>query len=315
MADIPVHDTKTMAAVDVGTNTVRLLVVRGSKVSSAAIVEEAQQITRLGEGMERQLHDVPMQRTVAAIAGFVRRAQEFQPDRIAILATSAARRAENGSEFCRLVYKATGVMPQIISGRYEAELTVRGVLGAVPAGIENAVILDIGGGSTELVQVADSKVMKIKSLEIGAVTLTERFFHHTGPIPQTELARLGDFAKGVLEGLELTCPAIWVGTAGTITTLASLDQQMVQYDPKKINGYWLTAPKISRWLEVLATMTHDERKTLPGLEPGRADIIVAGAGLLEVIMKHFGQDRITVSDAGFREGIIYSLYDMQSQVT
>ncbi len=310
MADIPVHDTniQTVAAVDVGTNTVRLLVVRGDKYSSSTIIDQAQQTTRLGEGVtDRQIQDVPMRRTVAAIAGFVERAKTFQPDQIAILATSAARQAKNGAEFCRLVYQASGVMPEIISGVKEAELTVCGVLGAVPGAGENAVILDIGGGSTELVRVADGKIINIQSLEIGAVTLTERFFHHSGPIPQTELARLGDFAKGALEGLEISSPATWVGTAGTITTLASLDQQMVQYDPKKINGYRLS--EISRWLEVLATMSLEERKTLPGLEPGRADIIVAGVGLLEVIMKHFGQDHITVSDAGFREGIIYSLYE------
>lgn len=315
MADIPVHDTniQTMAAVDVGTNTVRLLVVRGEKFSSAAIVDQAQQITRLGELMrDRQIQDIPMRRTVAAIADFVKRAKAFQPVQIAILATSAARQAKNADEFCRLVYKATGVMPEIISGRYEAELTVRGVLGAVPEAGENSVILDIGGGSTELVRVADGKIIDILSMEIGAVTLTERFFRHSGPIPKTELAHMRDFAKVVLEESEFTCPATWVGTAGTITTLASLDQQMVQYDPKKINGYRLSAPEISRWLEVLAAMSLQTRKTLPGLEPDRADIIVAGAGLLEVIMKHFGQEHISISDAGFREGIIYSLYEMQS---
>jgi exopolyphosphatase/guanosine-5'-triphosphate,3'-diphosphate pyrophosphatase len=248
-------------------------------------------------------------RTIETIVNFVQRAQQFQPSRIDILITSAARQAKNGAEFCRQVRKAVGHDPKIISGATEAELTVKGVLGAVPVADENGVILDIGGGSTEIVEVMRGKVMKIESLEVGVVTLTEKYFHPSDPIPEADLERFRDDAKKILEGLNFSSHMIWVGTAGTITTLAALDQQMLKYDPRRINGYLLSGKSVSQWLEVLSSMPLDERRQLAGLEPGRADIIVAGVGFLDVMMNHFHLEKIMVSDAGFREGIIYNLFD------
>jgi exopolyphosphatase/guanosine-5'-triphosphate,3'-diphosphate pyrophosphatase len=311
MIDIPVQgmNIRTLAAIDVGTNTVRLLVVRGQDSSTISVLDRAQKITRLGQGLDSQLLEIPMERTIVAIVNFVQRAQQFQPDRIDILITSAARQAKNGAEFCRQVRKAVGHDPKIISGATEAELTVKGVLGAVPVADENGVILDIGGGSTEIVEVMRGKVMKIESLEVGVVTLTEKYFHPSDPIPEADLERFRDDAKKILEGLKFPSHITWVGTAGTITTLAALDQQMLKYDPRRINGYLLSGKSVSQWLEVLSSMPLDERRQLAGLEPGRADIIVAGVGFLDVMMNHFHLEKIMVSDAGFREGIIYNLFD------
>jgi exopolyphosphatase/guanosine-5'-triphosphate,3'-diphosphate pyrophosphatase len=311
MIDIPVQgmNIRTLAAIDVGTNTVRLLVVRGKDSSTISVLDQAQKITRLGQGLDRQLLETPMERTIEAIVNFVQKAQKFQAERIDILITSAARQAENGEEFCRWVGKAAGLEPKIISGTTEAELTVKGVLGAVPVADKNVVILDIGGGSTEIVEVMRGKVAKIESLEIGAVTLTEKYFNPSDPISEADLDRFRDDAKKILKGLRFPSHMVWVGTAGTITTLAALDQQMVKYDPLKINGYILSGKIISQWLEVLSSMPLDERRQLAGLEPGRADIIVVGVGLLDVIMNHFHLEKIMVSDAGFREGIIYNLFD------
>lgn len=310
MIDIPVQNmNKTLAAIDVGTNTVRLLVVRGQSPSSLDVLVQAQKITRLGQGLDRQLLESSMQRTIEAIVDFVKRAQQFQAGRIDILITSAARQAENGVEFCQRVGKTVGLEPKIISGTTEAELTVKGVLGAVSVADKNVVILDIGGGSTEIVEVIQGKVAKIESLEIGAVTLTERYFHPSDPIPRADLDRFRDDVSRMFEELRFFSHMFWVGTAGTITTLAALDQQMVEYDPRRINGYILTGKIISQWLEVLSSIPLEERRQLAGLEPGRADIIVAGVGLLDVIMNHFRLEKIMVSDAGFREGIIYNLFD------
>lgn len=312
MINIPQKNarTQTIAAVDVGTNTVRLLVVRGRSKSSFKILEQAQRITRLGEGMGRNIQEMPMVRTVAAITDFVKRAQKLQAAKIAVYATSAARRAENRAEFCERVHQATGVEPEIISGVREAELTFRGVCSVLPAVCKNAVILDIGGGSTEMICVQEGKVLKIHSLEIGAVSLTERFFRPADSIPENDLARFREYAEKALEkeNIMFLQKVTWVGTAGTITTLAALDRQMVQYDPNRINGFLLSEEKVSRWLEILASMPLVKRRELAGLEPGRADIIVAGVGLVEIIMNHFHFDKILVSDAGFREGIIHALF-------
>lgn len=310
MIDIPVQDMnkRTMAAIDVGTNTVRLLVVRGQDSSSLTVLAQSQKVTRLGQGLDRHLLKVPMERTTKAIVNFVQEAQQFQPDRIDILITSAARQAENGAEFCQQVENAAGHEPKIISGKTEAELTVKGVLRAVPVVDKDVVILDIGGGSTEIVEVRQKKVVKIESLEIGAVTLSEKYFHPSNPIPQEDLQRFRDDTQEIFEGLRFPSHMIWVGTAGTITTLAALDQQMVKYDPLRINGYLLSGRIVAQWLEILSSMPLDKRQQLAGLEPSRADIIVAGVGLLDVIMTHYKLKKIMVSDAGFREGIIYNLF-------
>ena len=311
MIDIPERnsDFSSRAGIDVGTNTVRLLVVGGKAPSSFTVLEQSQRITRLGEGMDRRLQQEPMKRTVAVIVDFVRRARQLQAAPIAIVATSAARRAENGAEFCRRVRQATGIWPEIVSGTKEAELTLRGVQLAVPVAGKDAVILDVGGGSTELIRVDGGKVTDIKSLEIGAVTLTERFLYTAGPIPDAELDQLRKYAKKIMEGLDFPSDSTWVGTAGTITTLAAMDQQMVQYNPERINGFILSCERVSYWLELLAQMPLQERQGLPGLEPKRADIIVAGAGLLEVVMERFNLEFTLVSDAGFREGMVYNLID------
>lgn len=310
MIDIPVQDmnNRTMAAIDVGTNTVRLLVVRGQDSSSLSVLAQSQKVTRLGQGLDRHLQEVPMERTTKAIVNFVQEAQQFQPDRIDILITSAARQAENGAEFCQRVENAAGHEPKIISGKMEAELTVKGVLGAVPVADKDVVILDIGGGSTEIVEVRQKEVVKIESLEIGAVTLSEKYFHPSDPIPHAALQRFRDDAQEIFKGLRFPSHMIWVGTAGTVTTLAALDQQMVEYDPRRINGYLLSGKSVAQWLEILSSMSLDKRRQLAGLEPARADIIVAGVGLLDVIMTQFQLKKIMVSDGGFREGIIYNLF-------
>lgn len=187
-------------------------------------------------------------------------------------------------------------------------MSLRGVMLVFPEAKqehESTVVIDIGGGSTELIRSKKGQNPFLLSLSLGAVTLSEKYLHNDPPT-SLEIKRLKAGISHTLSQVSHHFPkhSCFAGTAGTVTTLAAIDQKMVDYDPDKINRYQMTQAQITRILETLCALPKEKRQNLPGLEKGREDIIIAGTMVLLNVMEKFGYDRLHVSDYGLREGVI-----------
>lgn len=273
-------------------------------------LHHAQAITRLGQGLAAtgRLTEAAMTRTIAAVADFCRLAETHGAGEILIVATSAVREARNRQEFVDRVERTVGVAVRVVPGEAEARLALLGVLHGLPALTGAFVLFDIGGGSTEFILARERRVAVALSLPLGVVPLAERYMT-AGPVDRARYAEMEREIRSLLRvGLrELPAvgePAQLVGTAGTVTTLAALDQGLRAYDPRRIQGYVLRRDRIEPLLGRLAAMSQAGRAALPCLEPGRADLIIPGTAICLAAMDHFGAAAITVSDFGLREGIL-----------
>jgi exopolyphosphatase/guanosine-5'-triphosphate,3'-diphosphate pyrophosphatase len=272
-----------LAAVDLGTNTTRLLV---ADVEDGRIDElhRETRITRLGEGVDarRRLLPVPIARVRNALSDYRRTAERLGAERTLLVATSAVREAENGEAFLGEIEWSYGFATRLLSGEEEATLMRRGVGETEPG----TLLVDIGGGSTELV-LDDFHA----SLPLGSVRFTERFGE--------DVAALETAAREPLPDLQ---PAAAVGVAGTITTLAALDLGLEQYDRKRVHGHLLTSKGARGQLERLAALPLEERRRVPALEPERAPVIVAGGAILVAILDRYGLAGIRASERGLLHG-------------
>ncbi len=272
-----------VAAVDLGTNTTRLLVadVEHGRVEE---LRRETKITRLGEGVDARgrLLPVPIARVRNVLSDYRRAAESLGAERTLLVATSAVRDAENGEAFLGEIEWSYGFTTLLLSGDEEAELMRRGI-GPTDAG---TLIVDIGGGSTELV-LGEFQT----SLPLGSVRFTERHGE--------DVAALEASARELLPQLE---PAAAIGVAGTVTTLAALDLGLAEYDRKRVHGHLLTRGGARTQLERLAALPLEERRLVPALEPERAPVIVAGAAILVAILDAYGLDGITASEHGLLHG-------------
>jgi len=300
------------AAIDVGTNTLRLLVAEAVTPDKFAILHEEQEITRLGEGLlpTRLLQDAPRRRSLTVLRRFADTARSLKAGEIASVATSAVREARNGKEFLDETARETGLALRVIDGREEARLTLLGVRHGLRLRLRRVLVIDIGGGSTEFVLARGEGIEGIVSTGLGVVKLTEQYLVSDPPtigelrsVKEVVGARI-DRLRGELPGLE---GAQLVGTAGTVTTLAAIDLALVTYDRQTVQGHRLGLARVVELLDRLATLPLRERRGIPGLEPGRADIIVAGAAILAVSMERLGYHELRVSNDGLREGILLDL--------
>jgi exopolyphosphatase/guanosine-5'-triphosphate,3'-diphosphate pyrophosphatase len=282
-----------VAAVDLGTNSTRLLVadVEAGRVEE---LHRETRITRLGEGVgrDRRLLPVPIARVRNVLTDYRRIAEELGADRVLAVATSAVRDAENGEAFLGEIEWSYGFATQLLSGDEEARLMRRGV--ATGRALEGDVLLvDIGGGSTELVLDGFHT-----SLDVGSVRLTER---HLVSDPPTD-----DEVDAAAEAVEAALPDLRaraaIGVAGTVTTLAALDLELQEYDPQRVHGHRLDGESIERFAARLAHMTVAERRELPAMEPLRAPVIVGGALALRELVRRYGFDGVEVSECDLLDG-------------
>jgi len=309
------------AAIDVGTNTVLLVVAERRGPLFLPVVERAE-ITRLGRGVDRSgaLDAAAIRDTAEVLARYAAEARSLGARAIACVATSAARDARNGAEFFAEARAAAGLVPEVISGTEEARLVYRSAwrdfgLGGGPGlapGLPLAV-LDVGGGSTEFTWGDGPSPRGRRSLQVGAVRLTER--HVTAdPMGAAGLRALRSAAaealRGLsrLEGIADLAGARLVGVAGTVTTLAAVEQALPAYDAERVHGSALSIDQIDGLVERLAAMTLEARRRLPGMEPKRADVIVAGGAIVAEAMRATGFARLTVSDRGVRWGLLYDRF-------
>jgi len=299
-----------LGAIDIGSNTVRLLVADVIGGETWRIADQDQVITRLGEDLARTgaLGEAPMARTLAAVRDYVARCAQLGANEIHIVATSAVREASNGHAFATAVERATGRRVDVVSGETEARLTLLGVrhgLGRLPGLV---LTFDIGGGSTEYVLSEGDTIRSMISLRLGVVPLAERF-PFPGRADPARYRELYDEIRGRLdrelpEAIRSARVTHLIGTAGTVTALAALHLGLVRYDPERVQGHVLDRATVERLLDRLCELTVAERAVLPCLEPGRADLIIPGTAIVMATLDRIGIDALRVSDYGLREGVL-----------
>lgn len=315
-----------LAGIDIGTNTIRLLVADISDQGQRELYS-GRTITRLGQDLDRTgvLSPDAQERSLAALQEFSAVIGRFPGCRTSVIGTSALRIARNATAFIDAVRERTSLELRVISGEEEARLTVLGVRRALSQAkgpeqdpLRSALVIDIGGGSTELIVVREGIPAAIASLPLGAVYLTERFLGSDPPsreelngLRREIMLQLDAWEIDLLraQGIRPSSLQVLAGTAGTITTLASMDQEMTVYEPGRINGYRLPAHALHTWTDRLASMPLEKRRTIAGLESGREDIILAGAMIAADILDRCRCREVLVSDWGLREGILFDLAD------
>ena len=303
-----------LATIDIGTNTTLLLVARLSPEGSLERLEERAEITRLGRGIgtSGKLGADGMARTLAALQEFATVARGHQAT-IAAVGTEALRRATNGAEFLDPAAKILGIPIEVIDGAREAALTFKAVADAFPAALPGALtVVDIGGGSTEIVIASGGEVAFNVSLPLGSVRLTERFIHHD-PARLEEIAAITATVDTALASVPFpganARPGTLVGVAGTVTSLAAMAEALVTYDPARVHGYRLTQEALAEQIARLRVGTQAARERIIGLDPRRADVILAGALILQRIAAAAQSPEIQVSDRGIRWGLMHELAD------
>jgi exopolyphosphatase/guanosine-5'-triphosphate,3'-diphosphate pyrophosphatase len=295
-----------VAAVDLGTNSTRLLVadVDGERLDE---VVRRLTITRLGEGVDRRrrLLPVPIARVRNCLADYRKELEALGAERTLAIATSAVRDAENGEAFLGEIEWSYGFISQLLAGTEEAAMMIRGVTAGRPT-LDDVLVVDIGGGSTELVLAVDGEVAAATSLDIGCVRITERFLG-SDPPSRPELAAAGAYVRSLLPPLAATSA---IGVAGTVTTLATLDLGDLVYDAARTHGHLLSLASVEEQLERLAGMTTHQRLAVPGIEPGRAPVIVAGIVVLREVLRGYGLTGIEVSERDILHGAAYAAAEL-----
>lgn len=311
-----------VAAVDCGTNSVRLLVADVGE-RGLTDVERRMEIVRLGQGVDRtgRLAPEALERTFGAMRGYRKLIDQHGATAVRVVATSATRDAANRQDFTDGVREIFGVEPEVITGAEEAELSftgaTRGLLRLSPetempqGPLPPYLVVDIGGGSTEFVLGAEHAEAAI-SVDVGCVRLTERHLREAGDPPSA--AALEAVVADVEEALSRVEGAVpvrdahtLVGLAGSVTTVAGIALGLPAYLPERIHHSRLTAEQVCEVAGRLRAMTHDERAALPVMHPGRVDVIVAGALILERIVRRFGFTHVVVSEHDILDGIAWSL--------
>ncbi|MFL6172492.1 MAG: diol dehydratase reactivase ATPase-like domain-containing protein [Marmoricola sp.] len=300
-----------VAAFDCGTNSLRLLVADLDPATGTAVeLVREMRIVRLGRGVDEtgRISEESMERALAALDEYAALMAPLAPEKIRFCATSAARDASNADEFAAAVRSRIGVEVEVIAGDVEARASYDGATRVLPAAQAPILVLDIGGGSTELVLgTADGTVTAAQSLDIGSVRLTERHLHDNPPT----LEQVGAVRADIDEALDgcIVDPAAArtvVGVAGTVTTVGAGVLDLPAYDRTKVHLAVLSLEDVQATIDALVAMTTDERRALGYMHPGRADVIGAGALILERILLRTGVGTVTVSESDILDGIAWS---------
>jgi exopolyphosphatase/guanosine-5'-triphosphate,3'-diphosphate pyrophosphatase len=261
-------------------------------------------ITRLGEGVDerKRLLPAPIARVRNVLTDFRREAERLGAERTLAVATSAVRDAENGEAFLGEVEWSYGFQTRLLSGDEEAQLTFRGVSTGREVA-EDTLVIDIGGGSTELVVGGPDGLRFHDSLDMGGVRLTERFLHSDPPTNE-ELDACGAAVRELLVARvpQDVRPRSAIGVAGTITSIAALDLRLAEYDADQVHGHRLSREGVLTQLERLASLSLAERREIPALDPDRAPVIVAGTVILREVLDHFGLDSLEASERDILDG-------------
>jgi exopolyphosphatase/guanosine-5'-triphosphate,3'-diphosphate pyrophosphatase len=306
-----------LGAIDIGSNSVRLLVAEALRGSNYRILDEEREPTRLGRSVSSKglLDDESMERTITALRTFKQIAAGYQVTSLRTIATCAVRESRNGPEFCRRVREQVGLDVEVISGDREARLAFASVQHAFDLSSKNVIVADIGGGSTELVFSTGNLIESIFSTPLGAVRLTEQFGIGDG-------VEEADFARGLVRLEEevtsclkkrttrpLFAPHFLVGCGGTFTTLAELMMAAKRETDVPVAGYRVSQAEVYHLLDRLSKMPLRGRRTIPGMMPDRADIIVAGLTIVDALLKRFRVNSVVVHTRGVRDGLVREMIE------
>lgn len=304
--------TMRLAGVDIGTLTCRLLIADLPPGGRLIEVRSERRILRLGEGVDqtKQLSVAAMDRVIQCLKEWREIIDAAHVDAVTAVATSAVRDAENRDEFLDRVKREAGFEVELISGEEEARRTMLGIRSGLPVGVTDVLALDIGGGSTEFILNRPGENPVVRSIDIGVVRLCERLLRHDPPTDE-EVRQAREWVaretKSAVADMGNYQPATFVGTAGTITSLAAMAQKLPTYEPARIHNYQLQFSTIQTLEQTLLSRNKVDRVGLPGLEKGREEVIVAGAIIIRTVMETLGVSAVLVSDLGLREGVLIDL--------
>jgi len=302
------------AAIDIGSNTFRLLIAEAAKPGATTpwqTIYYTHRIIRLGEGLHHTGHlaETAMQRGMQAFSDYAALLAQYQvpPEHVAATATAAMREATNGAAFRHAVLAETGIDIRIIDGETEAGMSLQGASAVLPDRTRQDMLLfDIGGGSTEFIRAADGACRDAISRKLGVVRLVEAHLHSDPPSPCDYGAMLAAADNHLAEVEQFwgdkQPPAVLVGTAGTVTTLAATELDLCPYDASVINNHRMSRHAFEALRDRLLSMPHSERQAIRTIEAGRGDLIVAGLAIVEAIMQRWHYDQMIVVDAGLLEG-------------
>ncbi len=301
--------TMRLAGVDIGTLTCRLLIADLPPGGRLIEVRSDRRILRLGEGVDqtKRLSAAAMDRMLCCLMEWREMIDASHVDAAAVVATSAVRDAENRDEFLDRVKREAGFEIELLSGEEEARRTMLGIRSGLPVGVTDVLALDIGGGSTEFILDRPGQKPVVRSIDIGVVRLCERLLHHDPPTDdEVRQARewVARETKAAIADMGNYQTATFVGTAGTITSLAAMAQKLPSYEPARIHNYKLLLSPIQTLEQTLLSRNKADRVGLPGLEKGREEVIAAGAIIIRMIMETLGVSNVLVSDLGLREGVL-----------
>lgn len=291
------------AGIDIGSNSIRLIIaeVENNKIKNIIYQEKA--TTRLAANINKTgiLAEEPFNKSINVLAGFRKALNKYNVEKIKTVATSAVREAANGKEFINAA-KNSGIEISIISGKEEGMLEYLGVCSGFDAG-RQPLILDVGGGSSEIIYVQDNNELHTESHKIGVVKMADMFDFQKS---STEI--LEKFSAYIKEFFkDVTIPnniQNFIATAGTATTLAAIDMEMTEYDYNKVNGYKITKEKVIEILNKVYSTPYNKRLEIKGMDKGREDLIIPGILIILEILKKTNLNIITVSDFGLREGAV-----------
>jgi exopolyphosphatase/guanosine-5'-triphosphate,3'-diphosphate pyrophosphatase len=299
-----------VAAIDCGTNSIRLLIASQGRSGELADVVRRMEIVRLGQGVDRtgRLAPEALERTRVALASYAAQIAELGVSRVRMVATSATRDASNADDFRVMVKETLGVEPEVVTGDEEARLSFTGAIRGLSAEAPYLVV-DIGGGSTEFV-VGASTVDSAISVDIGCVRMTERHLHTNPPTPAEFEAATADITAAVdraLAAVDGTRAATLVGLAGSVTTVAAIALGLTSYQPERIHHARISYEDVAAVTAQMIASTTEQRLAIPVMHPGRADVFAAGALILRIIMDRAGMRSVVASEHDILDGIAWSL--------
>ena len=297
---------RRFAVIDVGTNSVKFYVADRQDDGTWSTVVERSEVTRLGEGLDKtgRLGREPVERTVGAVADMVDEARRLGVDDVAAAGTAGLRIAPNRVEFLDAVHERTGVRVEVVPGEEEARLAYVATKAALGLRDEAVVDFDTGGGSSQFTFGHGDRVVEQFSVHVGAIRFTEQF-GLDGPVDEARLAEVLEAVAADLEPLdERRTPDLLVGMGGAVTNLAAVQLELAEYDPSRVRGAKLERGEVERQIELYRTRTADERRDIVGLQPKRAEVILAGACIVLTVMRKLDAPSLTVSDRGLRHGLM-----------
>ncbi|HSQ92860.1 MAG TPA: Ppx/GppA phosphatase family protein [Methanoregula sp.] len=302
---------RVVSFIDIGTNSVRLLVVRLNPNLSYTILSRQKQQVRLGEGEfeDDEIKPEAIERLIVVCRKFTDLARTFSTEEFVAVATSAMREAANQMAVLHLLRQEARLDVRVISGREEARLIYLGVASGIHIGNRQAFFIDIGGGSTEIAVGNDRTYQYLESFQLGAIRLSNVYLprENTGPVPPDQFKQIQHYVRDtIIQSIRKTRalkPVLAIGSSGTVMNLAEIAQKAIRHNGNT-GDMVLSARDLQKVIDLLCSLPLDQRRKIPGMNPERADIIIAGAAILDSFMKELGLDSILTSGRGLQDGLL-----------